>query len=393
MDGASRVQTFFFVTLPMMTPTMFFASVITFIGAFQIFDPVQIITQGGPNDSTITAVMYLYQTGFQAFQIGYASTDRPGRLRGDHAGHPAAVLGIAEVGAQRMTTTSALPAPRGRRPRPPAAFRLGRLIKGIVLFVIGVLMIAPLVWMIATSLTEPIAAFDLPPNWIPVPFSLQNFGDVVDLIPIGRQALNSLIVTTISVVGSLLTASLAAYAFSRIPFRGRDSVFVVLLAALMVPTQLTIIPIFIIMRKLELIDTLAALWIPALVNVFAIFFLRQYFNTIPRDLDEAARIDGAGHLRILFQILLPLAGPALSALAILGFEASWNNYFGPLIFLSSPEKMTLPVGLVSLSAGQGGGPAVVVFAGITLVVVPILIVFLFFQRQFVESVASVGIRG
>ncbi len=181
-------------------------------------------------------------------------------------------------------------------------------------------------------------------------------------------------------VGSLLTASLAAYAFSRIPFRGRDSVFVVLLAALMVPTQLTIIPIFIIMRKLELIDTLAALWIPALVNVFAIFFLRQYFNTIPRDLDEAARIDGAGHLRILFQILLPLAGPALSALAILGFEASWNNYFGPLIFLNSPEKMTLPVGLVSLSAGQGGGPAVVVFAGITLVVLPILIVFLVFQR-------------
>ena len=148
------------------------------------------------------------------------------------------------------------------------------------------------------------------------------------------------------------------------------------------------------MRKLELIDTLAALWIPALVNVFAIFFLRQYFNTIPRDLDEAARIDGAGHLRILFQILLPLAGPALSALAILGFEASWNNFFGPLIFLTSPQKMTLPVGLVSLSAAQGGGPAVVVFAG-------------HHARggarswsssssssaPFVESVASVGIRG
>ncbi len=294
-----------------------------------------------------------------------------------------------------MTATAVSPpaASPGAVPRRRRTFRVGRLIKSLVLFLIGVLMIAPLVWMITTSLTEPIAAFDLPPTWVPVPFSLQNFGDVVDLIPIGQQALNSLIVTTISVVGSLLTASLAAYAFSRISFRGRDTVFVVLLAALMVPTQLTIIPIFIIMRKLELIDTLAALWIPALVNVFAIFFLRQYFNTIPRDLDEAARIDGAGHLRILFQIMLPLAGPALSALAILGFEASWNNYFGPLIFLNSPEKMTLPVGLVSLSAGQGGGPAVVVFAGITMVVLPILIVFLVFQRTFVESVASVGIRG
>jgi multiple sugar transport system permease protein len=290
-----------------------------------------------------------------------------------------------EVSPPRTTSAEL---PRRRRP-----FRPGRLVIGLVLFVVGVLMIAPLVWLISTSLIEPIEAFQLPPSWLPTPFSLQNFSDVFDLIPLGTMALNSLIVSLISVLGSLLTASLAAYAFSRLSFRGRDSVFVVLLAALMVPTQLTIIPIFILMRRLDLIDNLAALWLPALVNVFAIFFLRQYFNTIPRDLDEAARIDGAGHLRILFQIMLPLAGPALSALAILGFESSWNNYFGPLIFLTSPENMTLPIGLVSLSAGQGGGPAVVVFAGITLVVLPMLVVFLAFQRAFVESVASVGIRG
>lgn len=270
---------------------------------------------------------------------------------------------------------------------------MGRLAISVVLFVIGVVMIAPLIWLISTSLIEPAQAFQLPPAWLPKPFSLQNFRDVFGLIPLGRMALNSLFVTVISVVGSLFTASLAGYAFSRLPFPGRDQLFVVLLTALMVPTQLTIIPIFILMRRLQLVDTLAALWLPALINVFAIFFLRQYFNTIPRDLDEAARIDGAGHLRILFQIMIPLAGPALSALAILGFEASWNNYFGPLIFLSSPEKMTLPIGLVSLSAGQGGGPAVVVFAGITLVVLPMLLVFLVFQRAFVESVASIGIRG
>jgi multiple sugar transport system permease protein len=278
--------------------------------------------------------------------------------------------------------------PARRRP-----LRLGRVVVSLILFVVGVLMIAPLVWLISTSLTEPREAFQLPPSWLPIPFSLQNFTDVFDLVPLAQMALNSLVVSLISVAGSLFTASLAAYAFSRLPFRGRNSLFVVLLAALMVPTQLTIIPIFILMRRLNLIDNLAALWLPALVNVFAIFFLRQYFNTIPRDLDEAARIDGAGHLRILFQIMIPLAGPALSALAILGFESSWNNYFGPLIFLTSPENMTLPIGLVSLSAGQGGGPAVVVFAGITVVVLPMLIVFLAFQRAFVESVASVGIRG
>lgn len=294
-----------------------------------------------------------------------------------------------------MTTTTTAPAttsPRApeHRRRP---FRVGRLVKSLVLLVLGVLMLAPLVWLISTSLTEPSAAFQLPPAWVPHPFSLQNFRDVVDLVPIARMALNSLVVTVISVAGSLLVASLAAYAFSRLPFPGREPLFVLLLAALMVPVQLTVIPIFILMRRLELIDHLASLWLPALINVFAIFFLRQYFNTIPRDLDEAARIDGAGHLRVLFQILVPLAGPALSALTILGFEASWNNYFGPLIFLSTPENMTLPIGLVSLSAGQGGGPAAVVFAGITLVVAPVLVVFLVFQRAFVESVASVGIRG
>ena len=293
-----------------------------------------------------------------------------------------------------MTTTSTGGTTAGRlRERRRSRLRVGQLVKSLVLLVLGVLMLAPLVWLISTSLIEPAAAFQLPPAWVPHPLSLQNFRDVVDLIPIGRMALNSLVVTVISVVGSLFTASLAAYAFSRLPFPGREPLFVLLLAALMVPTQLTIIPIFILMRRLELIDHLAALWLPALINVFAIFFLRQYFNTIPRDLDEAARIDGAGHLRVLFQILVPLAGPALSALTILGFEASWNNYFGPLIFLSTPENMTLPIGLVSLSAGQGGGPAAVVFAGITLVVAPVLIVFLVFQRAFVESVASVGIRG
>lgn len=288
-------------------------------------------------------------------------------------------------------TRPVAPATDGGRRRHP--FRVGRLVKSLVLLVLGALMLAPLVWLISTSLIDPASAFQLPPAWLPHPFSLQNFSDVVSLIPIGRMALNSLIVTVISVAGSLVTASLAAYAFSRLPFPGREPLFVMLLAALMVPTQLTIIPIFILMRHLQLIDHLASLWLPALINVFAIFFLRQYFNTIPRDLDEAARIDGAGHLRVLFQILVPLAGPALSALTILGFEASWNNYFGPLIFLSTPENMTLPIGLVSLSAGQGGGPAAVVFAGITLVVAPVLIVFLVFQRAFVESVASVGIRG
>jgi multiple sugar transport system permease protein len=295
-----------------------------------------------------------------------------------------------------MSTTTTPPTGQIPRTEVPTRHRRlspGQLVINLVLFLFAVLMVAPLVWLVGTSLTKPLNAFELPPRWLPIPFSTQNFAEVFRLIPLGRMALNSVIVSTITVGGSLLVACLAAYAFSRIPFRGRSGIFLVLLSALMVPTQLTVIPVFILMRNLNLIDNLIALWLPALVNVFAIFFLRQYFNTIPRDLDEAARIDGAGHLRILFQIMVPLAGPALSALAILGFEFSWNNYFGPLIFLSSPENMTLPIGLVTLSAGQGGGPAVVVFAAITMVVLPMLVVFIAFQRAFVESIATVGIRG
>lgn len=264
---------------------------------------------------------------------------------------------------------------------------------GIVLFIIGILMIAPLVWLISTSLTAPIGAFRLPPNWVPIPFTWDNFAQVFQFIPFGRMALNSLIVATIATTGSLLTSILAAYAFSRLRFWGRNVMFVGMLAALMVPAQLTVIPVFIIMRHLHLIDTLPALWLPALINVFSIFFLRQYFNSIPRDLDDAAKIDGASHLWILFRVIVPLSSPAISALVILNFQASWNDYFNPLIFISSTKNMTLPLGLVLLSSGQGGGPTVVIFAAIAMVVLPVLVLFILFQRNFIASVAASGIRG
>jgi ABC-type glycerol-3-phosphate transport system permease component len=263
----------------------------------------------------------------------------------------------------------------------------------IVLLLMGIVMFSPIVWLISQSLTQAKYAFRLPPNWIPTPFTLDNFAQVFPLVPFARMAANSVIVATLSTAGALLTSILAAYAFSRLPFRGREYIFFGLLSALIVPVQLTVIPVFIIMRNLHLIDTLAALILPALINVFAIFFLRQYFNTIPRELDEAARIDGAGHLWILFRMIVPLSGPAISAIIIILFQLSWNDYFDPLIFISSPQNMTLPLGLVSLQGGAAPGPVVVVFAAVTMVVVPVLLLFLVFQRQFVASVASSGIRG
>lgn len=274
----------------------------------------------------------------------------------------------------------------------PKLINVRRWVVGLLLLVVAVLMVAPLVWLVVQSLTEEGAAFSLPPNWLPKPFTTDNFRDIEGLIPFGRMAVNSLVVAVISTAGSMLVSVLAGYAFSRLAFPGRNGLLLVMLSALMVPVQTTVIPVFLLMRNLDLVDNLAALWLPALINVFAIFFFRQYFNTIPRDFDEAARIDGAGHLWILFRMIIPMSGPAIAAMTILAFELSWNNYFGPLIFLSSPENMTLPIGLVTLQNGQSGS-SVVVFAAITAVVVPVLVVFVVFQRSFVASIASSGLRG
>lgn len=293
--------------------------------------------------------------------------------------HPVGVDGQARLVA----------APRVRR---GSRQKVADVVLSVVLISLSLFMIMPLVWLITTSVTGRAEAFQLPPRWIPTPPTLANYAEINSLIPIGRMALNSLIVSVLATTGALLTSTLAAYAFSRIRFRGGNTLFSILLAALMVPVQLTVIPLFILMRTLGLVDNLASVWLPATVNVFGIFFLRQYFASIPRDLDEAARIDGAGHLRILFQIMLPLATPALSALTIFLFEATWNNYFWPSIFLQSNERMTLPVGLVQLQGAVGGGPAVVVFAAITAVVLPVLVLFLIFQRSFVESIASTGLK-
>jgi multiple sugar transport system permease protein len=233
----------------------------------------------------------------------------------------------------------------------------------------------------------------LPPTWFPTDLTLDNHRQVFDRIPFGRLVLNSLKLTAIITVGSLTTSTLAAYAFARLRFPGRDLLFIILLSALMVPQQVTVIPTFILIRELGLLDTHEAIYLPALINVFGTFLLRQFFLTIPRDLEDAAKIDGAGHLRILFNVIVPLSGPALSALAIFNALAAWNDFFWPNIFLSSPEKMTLPVGLVLLSPRFGGGSPVVILAALSMIVVPMLVLFAFAQRRITESIAMTGLRG
>ncbi len=263
-----------------------------------------------------------------------------------------------------------------------------------ILLVLGLLMFVPFYWMLVNSVLPRERAFSSgSPEWFPTQITFANYTQVFDLIPFGMLVLNSLKLTAIITVGSLLTSTLAAYAFARLQFPGRDLLFIILLSALMIPQQVTVIPTFILIRTLGLLDTHEAIYLPALINVFGIFLLRQFFLTIPRDLEDAAKIDGAGHLRILRDVVVPLAGPALSALAIFIALAAWNEFFWPNIFLTSPEKMTIPVGLVMLSGRFGSGSPVVILAALSMIVVPVLVLFVFAQRRITESIAMTGLRG
>jgi multiple sugar transport system permease protein len=263
----------------------------------------------------------------------------------------------------------------------------------LVLILIALLIMAPFWWVLVTSFLSYDDAFSLPPKWIPTSITFENYHEVFNLIPFGRMVLNSLKISTIITVGAVTTSTMAAYAFARLRFPGRNILFLIFLAALMVPQQVTVIPVFVLMRHFHLLDTHEAVYLPALINVFGIFLLRQFFLTIPRDLEDAARIDGAGHLRILWQIIVPLASPAIAALSIFIFQGAWNDFFWPNILLFSQDKMTLPVGLVALQGSYGGGPVIYIFAGLSMVLVPLLILFAFTQRTLTQSIAMTGLKG
>jgi ABC-type glycerol-3-phosphate transport system permease component len=271
--------------------------------------------------------------------------------------------------------------------------RFGRLASISILIFSSLLMFVPIYWVMVTSFSSVLDPI-LPPVWWPKNVNFENFATVFETIPLLTQVSNSLQVTTISVLGQLLVAVLAAFALSKLHFRGREAVFNLLLVGLMVPVQVTVIPIFLLMRNLGLIDTLPAIWLPTMLSVFSVFFLRQHFLSIPHDLDDAAKIDGAGPWRQLFLIYLPLSYPILSALAIFIAVISWNDFFWPNIMIRSPEKMTIPLGLVFLQAGdggQGGAPIAVIFAGIAVVTIPLLILYLVAQDAVTRGISLAGV--
>ncbi len=263
----------------------------------------------------------------------------------------------------------------------------------LVLFPLAVVMLVPLLWMVITSLETLSQTEHFPPILWPHALQFHNYPDAWRAAPFGRWFLNTAVVTTTVVVSNLFFCSLAAYAFARLKFFGREVTFLLLLATLMVPFQVVMIPTFLIVRDLHLVDKLGALIVPNLVSVFGIFMLRQFFRTLPIELEEAARIDGASRIGILFKIVLPLSAPALATLAVIQFMWTWNDFLWPLIVIQANERAaTLQLGL-TMFQGAHQTDWNLLMAGNVMSMIPMLLLFFGAQRWFVRGIATTGLKG
>lgn len=269
--------------------------------------------------------------------------------------------------------------------------RLYRLLIYIFLLAGSLVMLLPFLWMISTSLKPGNEVLAMPPRFIPSVFRWQNYVDAWNAAPFARYFLNSFFIAIVTTVGEVLCTVLAAYAFAKMDFFGKNVIFVAFLGTLMIPGEMLLVPNYITMTRLHWIDKYPALIVPWIVSVFGIFLLRQYFLTLPDDLWDAARIDGCGRFRFLWQIMVPLSRPGITTVALLKFIGTWNAFLWVLIMTNSPSMRTVPVGLsyFQTEAGTQYGP---LMAASTLAILPILILFFFAQKQFVEAVARSGLK-
>jgi ABC-type glycerol-3-phosphate transport system permease component len=293
---------------------------------------------------------------------------------------------------RRLTTTAAA---RGVRLSRVWRRRLQMAAAFLAIAAGAAIIVLPLGWMISTSLKRPMDVFVLPPKWLPSPPQWGNYREIFRGAPFDRYLLNSALVSSLSVLGSVLSCSLAAYGFARLRFPGRDLIFIVLLSTLMLPESVTLVPRFIVFEKLGWLNSFKPLIVPSFFgSAFQIFLLRQFFRTIPNDLEDAARLDGAGTFRIFATIVLPLSKPALVTVAIFSFIFSWNDFLRPLLFLNTEDKYTVAIGLLNFTGSDRVGPQMhLLMAASFLTTVPVLVVFLLAQRLFVKGIVFSGMKG
>ncbi|HLT48222.1 MAG TPA: carbohydrate ABC transporter permease [Rubricoccaceae bacterium] len=261
----------------------------------------------------------------------------------------------------------------------------------LLLYTLALLTVAPFLWMVLTSFKDLQEIFSYPPTWWPERFTTDNYTDAFAAAPFGRFYFNSLFVAVVVTLGQLVTCSMAAYAFARMQFRGRDVLFYLFLGTMMVPAHVTMIPSFMILHWLGLIDSYGALILPGLASAFGTFLLRQFFLTLPKELEEAAFIDGCGRFRVLWQIILPLARPALATLAVFTFMGVFNDFLWALIVVNSQELYTVQLGLAIFRDRYSTewGP---LMAGSVAATLPILILFFVAQKHFIQGIALSGLK-
>lgn len=275
-----------------------------------------------------------------------------------------------------------------------SSFHLSTILTPIVMVLLVLVAVMPFLWMLSTSLKSQEYILEATPHLIPDPLTFESYVQLTERIDLARTFFNSMFVAVVGTFGQIVIAAMAAYAFSRMTWRGRDTVFLLYLATMMIPAVVLVIPQFILVRSLGWVNSYAALIVPGLFSAFGTFLLRQAFKSLPRDFEEAAFVDGANHFIIFWRIDLPLVRPALATLAVFSFMGLWNSYLWPLFAARREEVMTLPVALATLQAGPRALTEWnMIMAGAVITVLPILIVYIFAQRWFVRGVVSSGIKG
>lgn len=280
-----------------------------------------------------------------------------------------------------------------------AAARFGRRAFLYVLTILlSLVFVYPLLWTLGSSLKSPSEMFIYPPSLFPASPQFANYLTVMDTVPFARWFLNTVVVVVTATAGTVISASMVSYSFARFRYRGRDVLFLITLTTMMLPSQVTLVPQFIIFFKLGWIDTIKPLWVPHWFGggAFYIFLMRQFFLSLPRELDEAAIIDGANRLQVFFRILLPLTKPALATMTVISFMSGWSDFLGPLIYLNTPQKFTLAVGLQYFNAVEDISyepTEHLLMVACVLTVIPALLVFFMTQKYFVRGVVMTGIKG
>jgi multiple sugar transport system permease protein len=266
-------------------------------------------------------------------------------------------------------------------------------VTSILLLLAALLVSFPLIWMVRSSFMLETEAMHFPPIWIPSQLTIEHYADVFSFQPFGRYILNSFFVAFWVVFGQLTTASMGAYAFSRLRFPGRDRLFLLYLGTMMIPGQVTLVPMYVMVSKVGWVDNYLALIVPGLFSVYLTFLLRQFFLSLPTELEDAARIDGAGYLRTFVTVFLPLSQPALATCALFAFMGSWQSFLWPLIVIRTREYRTVPIGLAAVRQEMGYTDFPQFMAGSVIALLPIFILFLFLQRYFIEGIALTGMKG